>query len=1028
MDGESAVISRLDQQTTNILYNKFTQQLSANGFSGDIEASYADRVALATDNSIYQILPEGVLYPRSTEDLSKVFTLAHQPEFHSVVISPRGGGTGTNGQSLTAGLMVDTSRYMNRVLEINPAERWARVQCGVVKDYLNELAAKEGLFFAPELSTSNRATVGGMVNTDASGQGSVVYGKTRHHVLELTSVLADGTVLNSSPVDEEELTQFCQRSDRVGQIYNTLKNTHQQHKQQVADTFPKLNRNLTGYDLANIVNQEHQYDLNALLCGSEGTLAFISEIKVNLLPIPAYSALVLVFYDSFQGSLQDAQALMAATPGSIETIDSKVLGLARADNVWESVKDFFPAENNEIDGINFVEFTGKSKAEVQQGVDRLLTELKQPGAVVRAGHRVLMGSDKVKKIWAMRKQAVGLLGNMKGDARPIAFVEDAAVPPENLADFIREFRALLDRHQLSYGMFGHVDAGVLHVRPAIDMKDPKQEKLVRIISDDVATLARQYGGVLWGEHGKGIRSEYAPDFFADLYPVLQQIKGAFDPYNQLNPGKIATPASESVQLLKIDEVTTRGQLDREIDRSSFDMFSSGLYCNGNGACFNYNPNSNMCPTWKATLDRTQSPKGRSSLVREWLRLQATAGADIAAESHTLRRAGPTYNGGQKLINLVNKWRGEEDFSHQVYGALDNCMSCKSCAGQCPIQVNIPDLRSRYFELYHGRYPRPVKHHVAGMLESVLPTLAKIKPVYNLVMGWPLTNTLASKTIGLQAIPPITSAAPANDCCRYGATIASPSLLATIPASERDKTVIIVQDAFTSFFETPLLTDLVELLIRLGYRPLIAPYKPNGKVLHVYGFLNRFEKVAKTNARELKQLADSGITLVGIDAAVTLTYRDEYKEVMGDESPEVLLLSEWFARQSGVLRRLNLKLHDEREFLLLGHCTETSNVPAAAAQWQQLFSDVGLKLKYQATGCCGMAGIYGHETRNQAVSRKLYDLSWKAVVQNPHNQDRLVASGYSCRSQVKRYGDGAIPHPIQTLLQVMRSLSATAQSR
>ncbi|MGB1271993.1 MAG: FAD-binding oxidoreductase, partial [Endozoicomonas sp.] len=300
------MISRLDQKTTSTLYTHFAQQLEASCFSGDIELDYAGRAVLSTDNSIYQVMPEGVLYPRSTGDISKMFTLAATEPFRQIVLSPRGGGTGTNGQSLTSGFMVDTSRYMNQVLEINPEERWARVQSGTVKDDLNEQVAREGLFFAPELSTSNRATVGGMVNTDASGQGSVVYGKTRHHVLELTSVLPDGTVWHSFPMDSHELDQLCQRQDRIGNIHQTLKAVHEQHHERVTEIFPKLNRNLTGYDLAHIFNTEGQFDLNAILCGSEGTLSMVSEIKVNLLPIPTHSALVLVFYKSFQESLQDA--------------------------------------------------------------------------------------------------------------------------------------------------------------------------------------------------------------------------------------------------------------------------------------------------------------------------------------------------------------------------------------------------------------------------------------------------------------------------------------------------------------------------------------------------------------------------------------------------------------------------------------------------------------------------------------------------------------------------------------------------
>ncbi len=1011
------MISKLDQQATGSLYQSFVRQLKTSGFQGDIELGYADRTVLATDNSIYQVLPEGVLYPSSTEDLSHILGLAAMSEFHTIVLSPRGGGTGTNGQSLTSGFMVDTSRHMNKVLEINAEERWARVQSGAVKDHLNELAAKEGLFFAPELSTSNRATVGGMVSTDASGQGSVVYGKTRHHVLELTSVLADGTIWQSSSVSEDELTEYCIRDDRVGDIHRTVRDIHDQHHEKVEEIFPKLNRNLTGYDLANIRRDNGQFDLNAILCGSEGTLAMLGEVKVNLLPIPKTAALVVVFYSSFQESLRDAQALMQAKPGSIETIDSRVLGLAKADSVWETVKDFFPENSDGIDGINFVEFTGDNEKELEVGIARLTEVLEQDSAIERCGHSMVMGSDNVKKIWAMRKQAVGLLGNMEGDARPIPFVEDVAVPPENLAAFIEKFRALLDKHELTYGMFGHVDAGVLHVRPAIDMKDPQQEILVRTISDEVADLARSYGGVLWGEHGKGVRSEYAPDFFAELYPVLQQIKKVFDPHNQLNPGKIATPAQQ--ELLKIDGVQTRGQLDRHIERNAFEAFSSGMYCNGNGACFNYSPNSAMCPTWKATLDRTQSPKGRSSLVREWLRLQTAAGSDVAAEIRKTREHGLFYNAMDKVTNTVEKLRGKEDFSHEVYQALDSCMSCKSCAGQCPIQVDVPDLRSRYFELYHSRYMRPVKHHVAGLLEPMLPVLAKGKGVYNLMAGSKLANKVMAKTVGLQDLPKITSMSPLNDSCRAGAGIASASLLSAIPDAEKNKTVVIVQDAFTSFFETPVLTDLVELLIRLGFRPLVAPYKPNGKVLHVYGYLGRFEKVAETNGQELKTLADSGVALMGIDAAVTLTYRDEYREVMGDSVPEVKLLSEWFAEKVDVISQLNFKL--EGDFKLLGHCTETTNQPAAPSQWQKLYAVLGLKLEYQPTGCCGMAGIYGHESRNQDTSKKLYEMSWQEHVDKPENSGKLVATGYSCRSQIKRFSNSYVPHPVSMLVKLLKAV-------
>ena len=474
-------------------------------------------VVLATDNSIYQILPQGAIFPRSVEDLELIASLANRQEFSQIVLSPRGGGTGTNGQSLTNGLVVDLSKHLNQILEINAEQRWVRVQTGVVKDQLNAALKPYGLFFAPELSTSNRATIGGMINTDASGQGSCLYGKTRDHVLSLTTVLLDGKRWHSEPITDQQLHETCQRQDRVGAIHRLVSAIATDHAQLIEEKFPRLNRCLTGYDLAHIRDENQQFNLNSLLCGSEGSLGFIAEAKLNLLPIPKFAALVNIKYDSFEASMRDAKELMAWQPTSIETIDSKVLNLAMADIIWESVTDYFPHSEDEpaILGINMVEYTGDDEQEIDTKIANLEQHLRavsgQSGKSF--GFCVVKGAANINKIWAMRKKAVGLLGNTDGEERPIPFVEDTAVPPEHLADFIMEFRAVLDSYNLAYGMFGHVDAGVLHVRPTIDMKDPKQAALIRPITDKVVALTQKYHGLLWGEHGKGVRSEYSPGFF-----------------------------------------------------------------------------------------------------------------------------------------------------------------------------------------------------------------------------------------------------------------------------------------------------------------------------------------------------------------------------------------------------------------------------------------------------------------------------------------------------------------------------------
>lgn len=1006
--------------TTAPLYLAFIEQLKNQGFSGDICPDYANRVVHSTDNSIYQLLPQGVLYPANSEDLMLIARLSSEPRFHRVGLSPRGGGTGTNGQSLTDGLIVDCSKHMNRILEINAEQRWVRVQGGVVKDQLNAALEPYGLFFAPELSTSNRATIGGMVNTDASGQGSCLYGKTRDHVLELRSVLLDGTFWESKPLDDAELELIKARDDRVGEVHRLVDQIYNSRRDDIEARFPKLNRCLTGYDLAHIRDDQGRFSLNSVLCGAEGSLAFIAEAKLNVLPIPKFSALVNIKYASFEASLRDAKALMSWGPSSIETVDSKVLNLAMGDIVWDAVRQYFPHADGEpeIAGINLVEYTGDDEARLKADVDKLVAHLEsvsgQPGRSF--GHTVAYGAVEINKIWGMRKKSVGLLGNAQGERRPIPFVEDTAVPPENLADFIMEFRAVLDARELKYGMFGHVDAGVLHVRPAIDMKDPAQEGLIREVTDEVVRLTRKYKGLLWGEHGKGVRSEYAPEFFGDLYPELQRIKGAFDPRNQLNPGKIATPLLDGAELLKIDEVPTRGQLDRQIGIKVRQSYESAMNCNGNGACFNYDPNDAMCPSWKGTRERIHSPKGRASLVREWLRLMASQGVDLNDASRELKAASFIASLPQRVRNSLRKHRGEYDFSNEVHNSMMGCLACKSCVGQCPIKVNVPDFRARFLEVYYGRYLRPLKDYVVGSLEYMIPTLAKFPAPYNWAMRNGLVKRIFRSQVGMVDSPEISRHSLLDGLRRRGVELATPAKIAQLSEAQRARAVVIVQDAFTSYFESELVLDVIDLLGRLGFHVLVVPFKPNGKPLHVHGFMKAFEKVARNNASMLKSLTDSGLPLVGIDPSMTLTYRQEYAYALPEaELPQVKLVQEWLVEQGAALEAAAEGLPTS-EYRMLAHCTEKTSATPSIRSWQAIFAALGQTLEVIPVGCCGMAGTYGHETANYQTSQRIYDLSWREPVNDAGNRGKLVATGYSCRSQVKRFDQQRIPHPLQALLE------------
>lgn len=1018
------MIPQLDTiDNTQSLYLEFIETLRDQGFSGELCPDYANRTVLATDNSIYQVLPQGVVYPKDQDDLVMLCRLAAQPNFKAIVLSPRGGGTGTNGQSLTDGLVVDISKHMNQILEINYSERWVRVQAGVVKDQLNAALRKFGLFFAPELSTSNRATIGGMINTDASGQGSCLYGKTRDHVLELHSVLLDGSKLHSKALSADELSEEQARKDRSGHIYKLVDAINKKYAKHIDEKFPKLNRCLTGYDLAHIRDEKHQINLNNILCGSEGTLAFIHEAKLQVLPIPKHAALVIVQYRDFLSALKDAKGLMGAKPSSIETVDSKVLELAKADTNWHTVAEFFPGELSQLKGINLVEFTDDDPQQLKQRVERLVTALKKrPDTSPCLGQGVAWGEAAVQRIWAMRKRAVGLLGNAQGEARPIPFIEDTAVPPENLADFIKELRDLLDQHQLEYGMFGHVDAGVLHVRPALDMKDAKQEKLVRAISDRVVELTQKYHGLFWGEHGKGVRSEYAPKFFGELYPLLQKIKAAFDPDNQLNPGKIATP-DKNTHLLKIDEVTTRGQQDRLIAATSWQQFDSAVYCNGNGACYNWNFNDPMCPSWKGTRERIHSPKGRASLMREWLRLLSAKGYEPQqALTKTKGLKQSLVDLGQKLKNQKNKKQGQYDFSHEVLSAMEGCLACKSCVGQCPIKVDVPTFRSQFLHLYYSRYMRPLKDYMVGSLEFFLPHLAKLPKLYNAGTQSKFGKAFLEKTVGFVDSPALPGTSLSRLAKKMQVPMATPKHFKKLGNAELKKTVVLVQDAFTSHFEPKVVIDIAIFLRRFGFRPVIAPYRANGKPLHVHGFLGAFAKTARKNAQMLNGLAKYEVPLVGIDPAMTLTYGSEYKQALGntEELPKIQLLQDWLATHAALLQAKNHIFVDDGQFYLLPHCTEKSNAPTSVKAWQTIFTALNQKLDIVAVGCCGMSGTFGHEKANRELSAKIFEQSWRAQVNAKDKLDKIAATGFSCRSQVKREAFVKMPHPIQLLLAQIKN--------
>jgi len=1015
-----AVIPRLDPlANVDPSVGRFAAELRRSGYRGQISTDHASRLSAATDNSIYQVLPAAVLFPRTTADVALALKLIDEPRFHAVSVTARGGGTGTNGQALTSGVVLDLSRHMAKIVALDLEGGSVTVQPGVVLDDLNAYLEPHGVYFAPSLSPSNRATIGGMIATDASGEGSRVHGKTAEHILELEVVLRGGLVHRTARVAGAGLDDACARPDLIGQAHKLAVEIATSRRDDIARTFPKLRRYMTGYNLARMASSDGStVDLAWLLAGSEGSLGVVTEARLRLTRLERHRALFVLRYPDFDAALASAQWIVGTDPEAVETVDETVLVLARGDVIYHKVRDFLAdPEGQTTRAINLVEFRTHDEASLKAKVDALVAELGRrrgaPGGP--HGHTVVWDAAGRQSLWNLRKKGVGLLGNAPGARKPVPFVEDTVVPPEHLAAYVREFRALLDAEGLRYGMFGHVDVGCLHVRPALDLKDPEDEARVRRITAEVTALVTRYGGLLWGEHGKGFRSELVPHHFGPvLYPELQRIKALFDPRNQLNPGKIATPAGGSYALARIDG-PTRGALDRQIARSDRELLPVVIHCNGNGQCFDTSTDSVMCPSSKITRDRIHSPKGRATLMREWLRLLGHRGMSATAMLAVDGR----------LPWIARLWQGlarvgrSGDFSHEVYDAMSGCLACKACATQCPVRVDVPDFRAQFLELYHRRYARPLGDYFTARLERMLPLMAAAPRLANALTGSALGRWVTWLVAGIADAPLLDPVRAPERLARHGIPCSRLNDLERLPKDGR--VVVVLQDAFTTFYEPAVLEASCRLLRVLGYEPHVLPYFDNGKALHIKGFLQAFGRVVSRNTELLRGIAALGFPLVGIEPAVALTYRDEYpKQLQAETGFRVWLLQEWLAEQD-----LSAPRHAVRAgsagggFSLLSHCTEQALVARAPEQWARVFGALGVPLELLKSGCCGMCGVYGHEVAHKQDSLGIFALSWKGKI-DQRERDRVLVTGHSCRTQIERVMGFTPRHPAQALLSALDS--------
>ncbi len=927
----------------------------------------------ATDNSVYQVSPHAVAVPTSVEQLQRLVRQNFRSSERKPIVA-RGGGTGTNGQSLTDGISVDLKRGLHDVIAVDPAAQTAVVQPGVVTDALNAALSEHGLFWAPHTSTTNRATVGGMIATDAAGKGSLRYGRAHRHVVSLDVLLDDGSRWRAEPVTTDEALRRAAGEGRGAEVWKALVELAD-HMDLIGwspetNRVPEVARGLSGYGIDRF-RTPGGIDPVPLLVGSEGTLAITVEAKVRLEQVPVATNLVVVVYPSFIDALADAVRLRDMGPIAIESFDEHTLAAARSSPAWPVFDDIVEEHTG---GVLLLEF------EAGEGDEMQLADLVAALDIGPSqGLLTLTDPADCRAAWKVRADAVGLLAAMVSGgpelkARPTAFVEDCAVPVDAMCDFIADFRQLLDSYGLSYGMFGHADVGCVHVRPSLDLADPGHEAMLREVTEAVIQLVARYGGVLWGEHGRGFRGESAETFFdAQTIDVMRRVKSVFDPEDVFNPGKLYRPHNSSLALIPLDGAPLRGVSNRSIPVAAREEFDSAFACNGNGLCFNWDSAAVMCPSYKVTQDPALSPKGRADLIRAWL--ARGDGNDLELEE----------------LMATN---------------FDSCLSCSACSGKCPVQVDIPELKSRFLERFYDRRKRPISHRMLSRFEEVavagsrVPIPSGLAPVIRRV----------GRTLGLVDLP-----LPAKRTGHGLATFGDVS----------DPHVVILPDVFSVALESSTLAQAGRVLSALGLRVAVADFVPSGKFDHVKGLRRRFARAAEKQQALIDSIVAVGAIPVTIEPATGLLHQREYPEVLaGYPSDQVRNIAEILVDHLDRLKTLTGEhdpdqQHDQQrdrqrgELVYLPHCTEAATSNGWPLMWEAILAAAGYRVTMGDVGCCGMAGIFGHEAANQELSRALWEASWAPLVDG---SIQTVATGYSCRSQGARFADGSSPltHPLDAI--------------
>jgi len=957
---------------------------------GDVRFDEISRLLYSTDASIYQIIPLGVVFPRHAADVQQAVRIAAK---HGVPVLPRGSGTGLAGQTVGAALVLDFTRHLNQVLELNTAERWVRVQPGVVLDELNAYLKPHGLAFAPDVATSNRASIGGMMGNNSCGAHSILYGRTVDHVLEQRVVLSDGSAAHFAEVSLEEWDRRATVDTLEGRIYRNVRRICAEHAEEVEARFPRIMRRVGGYNLDEMVRNQ-RWNLARLAVGSEGTLVAVTEAKLNLVPLPAYSGLLVSHFDDLIAALRSVTLIVSQAPAAVELIDRIILDLTRDNLTLAPARSFLCGDP---DAIMVTEFYADSPDELEGRIRDLRQALEAAGHGY--AHVPLIGAADKKKVWDVRKAGVGVLMGMKGDAKPAGFVEDTAVPVEVLADYIAEFRAILAEYELEACFYAHASVGCLHARPILNLKSAADQERMREIASRVADLVLRYGGVMSAEHGDGLaRSEWQERMFGpQLYEVFRELKRVFDPQGIMNPGKIVEGPPMN-QNLRYGGGFRMLPVDTTLDFSRDGGFGAAVeMCSGVGAC-RKNLDGAMCPSFRATREEMHSTRGRANILRMVLSGQASLQGPGAAN----RGPGSGFGGqGPAAPDPLADAR--------IHEVLDLCLECKACKSECPSNVDMAKLKYEFLSHYHQAHGTPLRARMFAQVAKLSRAAAMIAPFANWVQELPFVRGLMERRLGIDRRRPLPRYAEQTFDAWW-------RLHRAPPHAPRGEVALFV-DTFANYQEPEVARAAVRVLEAFGYRVRVPTLRCCGRPMISKGLLREARENADFNVRALAPVARQGIPIIGLEPSCVVTFLDEYREFRLGEAADVVAADTWMLEDFLAVHHGNDAAGPFREtprrLLVHGHCHQKALV-GTSRMLQTLRMVPGYQVDEVKSGCCGMAGTFGYETEHYDLSLQIGEISVFPPIRSAPEDTLLVAPGTSCRHQIQDATGRAAVHPAQAL--------------